>query len=273
MKTSDLLIYELKKDTRNNNDLHTYSIKERISKDEYITLNETLKKCGCYYSKFVKGFICETLLDDEIEMTKETTQKQVKQSNKVEYFKNVLDYITIEDYQNFLNDYAEKNLFHSWTWRNGQFKTNDEALQAYKKELFDNLEWQLKNHYFGNLDYIREAIIHKSLNLKPEELQTNGNLNYYLAIWGKLPIIEGLEITKDAYTSMWGYDQTNVDIAYKLNKRVWGLDVVKVITNKGEYMLVRIKENGFHDKVRYFHKDSNPSKTFENDASQTGQYR
>jgi hypothetical protein len=215
--------------------------------------------------------------------SEQKTAVQKPKAAKVEYFKNLLDYITIEEYKDFLQQYAKENLHKSWTYRHGYFKTNDEALQIYTKELFDNLEHSMQYDSFGDISYyIRETIIHKSLGLTLEDkIDLNGDGIYYAAIWDKLPIIEGLEVTDEAYTASWGYDQTNIDIAYRLNKKVWGLDVLKCNTSYS-YYLVRIKDTSkpnnyfaFSDKngVRNFRRDLKPLKTFEMDASQTGQYR
>ena len=73
-----------------------------------------------------------------------------------------------------------------------------------------------------------------------------------------------------------GYDQTNVDIAYRLNKKFNGLDVLYSPTEPDRILIKRIKENyyfAFKHRSGYYSRDDNPLKTFENDASQTGQYR
>jgi len=272
MKLKDLLTYELGTHTQTKEELHIYKINHKISKGEYVTLSKILKKQGCYYSKFVKGFISKTILDDNIEI--ESNPEEIKTiSKKAIYFKNVLDYITMEEYKTFLESYAKKNLYKSWNYRNTSYKNNDEAIKDYTTELFSNLENALKHDFFGKLGYIREVIIHKSLGftLDDERVNTNGDNIYYQAVWDKLPIIEGLELTNQTYSAVWGYDQTNVDIAHKLNKKVWGLDVLK--DNSGTYYLVRMKNDSFHDSVRYFSRDKNPAETFKRDASQTGQYR
>jgi len=209
----------------------------------------------------------------------ESTEKP--KTKKVEYFKNLLDYITIEEYKDFLKEYAKENLFKSWNYQHTAYKTNKEALENYEKELFDNLKNDSKYDWFGELRYIREAIIHKSLGLTLDDrFSTNGESKYYKAIWNKLPTIEGLEITSEAYSASWGYDQTNIDIAYRLNKKVWGLDILK--DNDGNYYLVRMKDTtkpqnyfAFSDKngVRNFRRDLKPLETFKQDASQTGYYR
>ena len=275
MNIKKILTYESGTDTRDNSILHIYKIDSKLSKDEYITLKQELKKHSCYYSKFVKGFVSKTILDDnlEIDMNVDTKTKETNKSQKVEYFKNVLDYITMGEYKTFLESYSEKNLYKSWAYRNSPFKNNEDALKMYKKELFDNLENALKYDFFGKLGYIREIIIHKSLGftLDDDRINTNGDNIYYKAIWDKLPTIENLELTNQTYSAVWGYDQTNVDIAHKLNKKVWGLDVLK--DNSGHYYLVRMKNDSFHDNVRYFSRDKNPTETFKRDASQTGQYR
>ena len=75
-----------------------------------------------------------------------------------------------------------------------------------------------------DLTYIRQAIIYKSLGLSLDEFRANSHELRYKAIWDLLPVVEGLKIDRSkAYTASWGYDQTNIDIAYELNKKVWGL--------------------------------------------------
>jgi hypothetical protein len=263
MKTNEVLEFRKGTDTRTGDDLIIYSIKSKLSKADYIKLNQTLKGHECYYSRFAKGFICKTDLPDEIELNTKTNTKPSGSGN-VKYKKNLLDYITLEEYKHFLKGFAQDN------YLKGFYRF--ESPEAYQKELLENLNRSMKYNYFGELDNIREAIIHKSLGHSQESFKANYQ-TYYLAIWDKLPIIEGLKQTNEAYTAMWGYDQTNVDIAYRLNKKVWGLDAFRQIDD--EYYLVRMKNDSFHDKkgVRYFSKDSKPYETFKNDASQTGQYR
>ncbi len=271
MKIKDLLTYELKKDTRNNNNLHVYKIKNQLSKEDYIKLNNSLKQHGCYYSRFVKGFISKTVLDENLELNESIETAAKPKSKRIEYHKNLLDYITLEDYKEYLKEYAKENLHNSWYYRNTSFKNDNEALEKYTEDLFSNLENALNYGCFGKLNYIRECIIHKSLGYNLDNrFSSNGDSIYYKAIWDKLPIIEDLKMTEQSYSAVWGYDQTNVDIAYKLNKKVWGLDV---FVDNGKYYLVRMKNDRFNDGVRYFHRDHNPQETFKRDASQTGQYR
>ena len=269
MKLNEILEYELKKDTRDQSDLHVYNMKEKLSKEQYIELNQNLKEHNCYYSKFVKGFICKAKLDlDNIE-TKEVEQKQP--TTNVKYFKRLEDYITVEEYKDYLRKQAKENYQRSFNYRIGNYKTIEDLIETYTKELLDNVDFMIKNDYFGKLDYIREAILHKSLGFEKEELRVNGSSDYYVAIWDKLPVIKDLKLTDEAYTAMWGYDQTNVDIAYRLNKKVWGLDIFR--NTDGSFYLVRMKDGRFHDSVRYFSRDKNPYETFKHDASQTGNYR
>ena len=269
MKTTDLLEYSKGTDTRNQSELNIYKIVPKLAKKEYIALNKKLKEEGCYYSKFKGGFICKSKLELE-SIDLETTSTKKETSANVKYMKKLTDYISIEEYEKFLKDFAKQHPERLWNY--SYKKSIEEAIKDYEAQLLLVIP-RLKedDSYENELRYVREAILHKSLGYKKEDLRTNGGSLKYYAIWDKLPIIEGLEITNRAYTSMWGYDQTNVDIARQLNKRVWGLDVFRV--NRGEYMLVRMKDNRFHDNVRYFSYDPNPEKTFERDASQTGQYR
>lgn len=271
MKTSDVLEFRKDTDTRTGDDLIIYSIKSKLSKADYINLNQTLKGYGCYYSRFAKGFICKSELPDSLDMGK--TVQTVKKTANVVYKKNLFDYISIDDYRAFLKAHAETNYRESWFYRVGSYTSIEDAIKQYSDELLDILNRSMKYESFGELSEIRKAIIHKSLGLESHTFRANGRELYYIAIWDKLPIIDGLKQTNEAYTAIWGYDQTNIDIAFKLNKKVWGLDAFRQIDN--EYYLVRVKNDSFHDKkgVRYFSKDSKPYETFKQDASQTGQYR
>jgi len=245
MKTNEVLEFRKGTDTRTGDDLIIYSIKSKLSKADYIKLNQTLKGHECYYSRFAKGFICKTELPDEIELSTKTNTKPSRSGN-VKYEKNLLDYITMEEYKNFLTQYAKDNYRNSWHYRVGSYVSIENAIDIYEKELLENLNHSMKYDSFGDLGSIREAIIHKSLGLSKDDFRESRL--YYLAIWDKLPIIEGLEETKEAYTAMWGYDQTNVDIAFKLNKKVWGLDAFRQIDN--EYYLVRMKNDAILVKIQ-----------------------
>jgi len=177
----------------------------------------------------------------------------------------------MEEYQAFLKQHARENYNNSWNYRRGNHKTTEEAIESYEKELLDNMEHCIKFDWFGKLKYIRQAILSKSLGYEPDKFRCNGDSLYYKAIWNKLPIIEGLKETDEAYTASWGYDQTNIDVAFRLNQRVWGLDIFR--DNSGDFYLVHMKDGTFHDSIRYFSRDLNPWETFKQDASQTGHYR
>ncbi|NCU41517.1 MAG: hypothetical protein EOM19_02200 [Candidatus Moranbacteria bacterium] len=270
MDIENILKYKEMKDTRDGTPLNVYKIDNdiKLSRAQYEALKDQMKPLGCYYSRFAGGFICKTKLDNfekKVEIKKE-------KSAKVEYKKNVFDYITLEEYKEFLGKKAEENYHNSWSYRRGIFKTTKEAIENYKKELLEVLESSKKYEGHGTLYKIREAILEKSLGNKFETFRTNGTRFYYEAIWDKLPTIEGLELTDETYTAVWGYDQTNVTIAKRLNKKVWGLDAFR--DNNGEYHLVRMKDGHFKNKngVMYFTRDHYPEETFKQDASQTGYY-
>ena len=76
-------------------------------------------------------------------------------------------------------------------------------------------------------------------------------------------------MTDKTYTAVWGYDQTNVDIAYLLNKKFNGLYVFIYSYN---IVFTRLKDNQFSDGSLHFSEDKNPFETFKMDASVTGQY-
>lgn len=268
MNLNEVLEFREGEDTRTKETLNIYKIKKDLTKEDYIKLNVSMKEKDCYYSKFVSGFICKTKLDLDVPEG-EPLMKEDKKN--VKYSKNLTDYISLEDYKEFLKRHARENWDKSYHYRRNQYGTVEEVIQGYAKELLDNVEHCIKFDWFGKLKYIREAILAKSLGFPQDEFRSNGDTLYYRAIWDKLPVIPGLKLTNEAYSAMWGYDQTNVDIAYRVNQRVWGLDIFRDLD--GNYYLVRMKDGRFHDSVRYFSRDHNPEKTFEQDASQTGQYR
>lgn len=259
-------------------DLYIIKFDGKVSGKDF----QTLKKNGIYYSKFLKNFMSykEFTSDQILQFLSEpeAKTKETKKNEKVEYKKNLFDYITVEDYKQFLLDHYSvfENLPRYNRFRHA---TIEEDIKATQKEYIEYFEESLKRGYSFDLGYIRQAIIHKSLGLPIDEFRANGDSLRYLSIWDRLPIIEDLKIDySKSYTASWGYDQTNIDIAYELNKRVWGLDVVIVTTNFNNIMFVRIKKDervyfAFSDGVRNFRKDPTPLKTFEQDASQTGHYR
>lgn len=268
MNLNEVLEFREGEDTRTKEALNIYKIKKDLTKEDYIKLNVSMKEKGCYYSKFVSGFICKTKLDLDVPEG-EPLMKEDKKN--VKYHKNLTDYITVDEYKEFLKKYASENYHKSWSFKNGPRVSNEEAIENYTKELLYNMEQSIKYDWFGKLKYVRQAILDKSLGIEKEKHRSNGDFLYYRAIWDKLPVIPGLKLTDEAYTANWGYDQTNIDIAYRLNKRVWGLDIFRDID--GSYYLVHLKDGSFHDSVRYFRRDLNPWETFKQDASQTGNYR
>lgn len=261
-------------------DMFIIDLSERVTKEQM----EMLKLNKVYYSPFLKSFISynEITSEDITEILNTTNTEKKTNTKKIEYYKNLFDYISVEEYQDFiLNYYSDFEKLPNWY--KFRHQTIQEDIEAYQREQiswFNEAINKWGKEYF-KLTYIRHAIVSKSLGLEKEEFSrfnANGDGLRYIAIWDKLPIIEDLKIDKSqAYTASWGYDQTNVDIAYLLNKKVFGLDVAIVTTNHNNIMFVRVKHNekyfNFGDGVRNFSKDSNPFKTFEQDASQTGQYR
>lgn len=273
-KLKDLFIEALEKDTRDNSDLFVYRLKSQLDYKDFQKVSKMLKNNKIYYSRFKNGFISKTKIDfDILDLeVKETSTKQ--KSKRIIYNKLLTDYITIDEYKNYmLNDYLEENTnalnyYHKWT------NSYDEAIEKYKRETAKHIDFMFnedkrQKDYYNDLSYIREAIIWKSLGKDKHDFYCNGDNSRYTAIWDKLPIIEGLDFTNKAYTAIWGYDQTNVDIAYLLNKKFNGLYVL--VYNK-TVVFTRLKDNTFNDGVRYFTQDDNPEKTFQLDASITGHY-
>ncbi len=269
----ELFIEKLEKDTRDDSDLFVYRLKDQLDYKEFKRVSELLKSVKIYYSKFKGGFISKEKIDfDSLDFEKAPAKAKEKTSNKIIYNKLFTDYISIEEYKNYmLNDYLKENenalnYFHQYA------ASYDEALEKYKNDTLIKINYMFRPDnidYYNDLKYIREAIVWKSLNKEKNRFYANGDNSFYMAIWDKLPIIEGLKYTDKAYTAVWGYDQTNVDIAYLLNKKFNGL---YILVYGYTVVFTRLKDNKFNDGVRYFSEDSNPEKTFLMDASVTGHY-
>jgi hypothetical protein len=80
----------------------------------------------------------------------------------------------------------------------------------------------------------------------------------------------------DKLTSIWGYDQTNVDI-YEVIKVTEKTITVKRITSPQETITRKIKysSNNYYITLNSYSRaryDENPNETFKQDASMTGQY-
>lgn len=272
MKLNNLLVESLEKDTRDQTDLFVYRTTEKLSSAKFKALREFLKDHKTYYSGFKKGFISKNKLDVEnLTIDLKVVKSDKKTSKRISYFKTLLEYTDLESVKTYLKEYSKHNYNKYYMY--GRYENHEQ----YYNELVDNLEHSFrkdKDSYSNNLRYIRDAIVWKSLKLDKEQFRANGYELYYLAIWDKLPVIDNLEMTNKAYTAVWGYDQTNVSIAYLLNKKFNGLNVLVDINEKHIYF-TRLKDNSFSDKdgVRYFTEDPNPNETFKADASVTGQYR
>lgn len=271
--------FEVKKevDTRNQTDLWVIRFNEKL--DNFNQVRETFKKNKVYFSGFKGGFISKTFIDAEmvenmLDNLEKTPVKSNKKSDKIIYHKTLNDYITVDELRTSLEKIVKNKDFHINNWGWGYYNHQEDKVKKFIDENVERFTKHLKNNL--ELHYIREAIVMKSLKKSPFDFNANGSKLTYLLIWDKLPIIEDLKITDEAYTAMWGYDQTNVDIAYRLNKKFNGLDVLYSPTETDRILIKRIKENdyfAFKHRSGYYSRDNNPLKTFENDASQTGQYR
>ena len=263
------------KDTRDNTDLFVIRFENRVS--NFQALREAFKKESIYYSGFKKGFITKNEIDnniidnilDNVKVNKDN--KASVKSDRIVYSKNLKDYITLDELVKRIEKHYSNYDVEIGRWHNF-FTTKDEAIIVRRQEQIDYFK-RLYNQE-NNIAYIREMIVLKSLNKEAKAMRGIGDVFRYELIWDKLPIIEGLELTKETYSAMWGYDQTNVDIAYRLNKKFNGLDIIYSPTMYEKVLLKRIgKDNSFNDGVRYFSRDDNPYETFKNDVSQTGYYR
>lgn len=270
------------KDTRDNSDLLVLKIKEQVK--DFQALRSKLK--GWYYSKFKKGFITKDLniTEDDIKKILEGQEIESKKTSKnesPEYFKKLSDYITLEEGKEKIKELFSNLPFDGYKrwaqnaniWNVDLTEEEQEKVLNYMLDYFENYIY-VKNY---DLKYIRKAIIHKSLKKDFDTFHANGDNLTYFVIWDKLPIIEGLEVTKEFYSAMWGYDQTNVTLAYKLNKKCWGLTVFETNSLRHEYLLKRVAENAknFSNSFMYFTKCDNPDSEhyMQYDASRTGNYR
>lgn len=268
--------FEIKQDldTRDNSDLYLL-VFERMEKSDFDLLSKELKKHKIYYSGFKKGFISKAFISKDIiidilkdiDFNNQKTKKET--TTRVEYKKLLSDYLSLDEIKEKVTEYYNNNPQF--------FKRSDDP----EKEKNDYIKYNIekysnaygKNDYYNKLEHIREAIIHKSLGHELKTLYTNNRTLTYYMIWDLLPTIKGLKTVDTWYYSVWGYDQTNTDIAWMLNTKLWGLDVL-VEETVGKYLLKRINQNQFSDGCRYFSKgEGNPQRIREEDASYTGQYR
>lgn len=260
-------------DTRNNSDLYVIRFENKVSNAEFNAIKEILLENKIYYSSFKKGFISKKEITDEFMQSvifnvdeteeKETSPKQ----SKIVYNKFLSDYVTIDQLKDKIDEWAILKMKNpAWGIK--------QSIEEIKANLDVYIKDYKKDSYYNRLDFVREAIIHKSLGYDRETLYTNGSTFPYFAIWDLLPTIKGLKLTEKWYYSSWGYDQTNIDIAWVLNTRLFGLTIL-VEENQGKYLLKRIsKDNTFNDGCRYFWEGKgNPKETRERDCSYTGQYR
>lgn len=270
------------KDTRDNSDLLVLKIKEQVK--DFQSLRSKLK--GWYYSRFKSGFITKNLdiTKDDVEKMLEGQEVESKKTSKnesPEYFKKLSDYITLEEGKEKIKELFSNLPFDGYKrWAQNAniwdvVLTDEEKAKVlnYMLDYFENYIY-IKNY---DLKYIRESIIHKSLKKDSDTFHANGDNLTYFVIWDKLPIIEGLETTKEFYSAMWGYDQTNVTLAYKLNKKCWGLTVFETNSPSHEYLLKRVDANAknFSDSFMHFSLCDNPDSEYymQYDASRTGNYR
>lgn len=270
MELKGLLIESLEQDTRDLSNIYVYRFKSKVDYKVFKQIQATFKDLKVYYSGFKKGFISKEKLNlENIKVSDSDIVIKNKNNNKITYHKTLLEYITIEELKEYLKEYAAANYDKYYMW------SRYENATVYYNELCEDIDRRFKkgvDSYYNELSYIRSAIVWKSLNLNKDSFRANGSELYYMAIWEKLPIIEDLKTTDKHYTAIWGYDQTNVNIATLLNKRFNGLNVL-VDTGQKRVYFTRLKDNSFNDGVRYFNEDKNWQETFKMDASVTGQYR
>ena len=164
-------------------------------------------------------------------------------SEKVAYYKNVSDYITLEEYRTALETY--------WNNRRHYYDKEEEKKRIIEYSLTNN--YNSDSEYRNISKYIRQAIIWKSIGGEAEKFDCNGGNAQYAAIWQKLPTFSHLKPTDKKYSAMWGYDQTQITTATYYGK-AFGLDVL--VTGgfgSGEVLLKRIPKDGkFWEGCMYF---------------------
>ena len=192
----------------------------------------------CWYTKQSENSLN---LAKEIATTEIEPQAAQPKTKTITYHKNVSDYISIEEYEKALREYYNPKRYDRNT------PEERESFIKYNLETTYNSD----NEYRNISKYIRQSIIWKSLNMNPEKFYCNGDNYKYMAIWDKLPTIDGLKPGKK-YAAMWGYDQTQITTATHYGK-AFGLDVL--ITGHfggGEVLLKRITNDRFSDGCMYF---------------------
>ena len=116
-------------------DLYIIKFDSKISDKDY----QVLKNNGVYWSKFLNSFMSykEVTSDQILQFLNnpEASTKETRKSNKVEYKKNLFDYITIEQYKQFISDHYSvfTNLPRYNRFRHS---TIEEDIQATQKRIY-----------------------------------------------------------------------------------------------------------------------------------------
>jgi hypothetical protein len=192
----------------------------------------------CWYTKQSENSLnfAKEIATAEIE-----PQAAQPKTKAITYHKNISDYIAIGEYEKSLREYFDSR----------KYDTTDRERREEIINFTLETTYNSDNEYRNISGYIRQAIVWKSLNQDPEKFYCNGDNHKYMAIWDKLPTIDGLKPGKK-YSAMWGYDQTQITTATHYGK-VFGLDVL--ITGHfggGEVLLKRITNDRFSDGCMYF---------------------
>ncbi|MBU5333620.1 hypothetical protein KQI61_15580 [Anaerocolumna aminovalerica] len=87
------LTYNIKEDTdtRDNSKIYVVKVVEKLDREEYITINNNMKRLGGYYSKFKHGFIFK---DDPTELLSGNKQPEEKTTEAQETADTITDYST-----------------------------------------------------------------------------------------------------------------------------------------------------------------------------------
>lgn len=88
-------------DTRTGEKIYLVKVAEKLSREEYITVNKYIKSLGGYYSRFKRAFLfrenpVEKLNGAVMEITKES-EEQISNTEKTEQKKETVSYIITED--------------------------------------------------------------------------------------------------------------------------------------------------------------------------------
>ena len=85
-------------DTRDNSKIYLVKVAEKLSREEYITVNKYMKSLGGYYSKFKHAFLFKENPSDKLNATTTEATQEPTEEKQTEAEKEPINYVITEDH-------------------------------------------------------------------------------------------------------------------------------------------------------------------------------